>query len=188
MRSRLVLLRIPTTYTPAPPWGLLAPLLLPFGVLLDTIGGPPGPVCDPPAALWFPFETLLDLIAPPLGSFWASFPPLWDPPDSLCPLGTLLAPFGSPLVPLMRRFPHPAPVDTVESAPFSALQTHVCQKQNICQPTIFDIIPGFVSTANLHVPPPGGSTAMFLCKVAYLEENVYVTLGSLWDHFGISSN
>ena len=73
------------------------------------------------------------------------------------PLGTLLAPFGSPLVPLMRRFPHPAPVETVEqsrnhrSAPFSALQAPVCQKQTTFQHTIFDIIPGFVSTTNLHV-------------------------------------
>ena len=115
-------------------WGSSCP---PFASLWDPPGhywGPPGSVCDPPAALWFPFETLLDLIAPPLGPSWASLPPpfgtLLAP---FAPLGTLLAPFGSPLVPLMRRFSHPAPVETVEqsrnhrSAPFPALQTHVCQ-------------------------------------------------------------
>ena len=155
---------------------------------MDPIGTHLAPLCDPPGFHCPPLVLLRGGAGPhcpPFGSLLAPF----------APPATLLAFFGSPLVLLMRRFPHPAPVDTVEqsrnhrSAPFSALQTHVCQKQNICQPTIFDIIPGFVSTTNLHAPPPGGSTAIFLCKVAYGGKqicNFGISLGSLWDHFELT--
>jgi hypothetical protein len=178
-----------------PPLGSSCP---PFASLWGPSGhfwGPPGHVCDPAARLWFPFETLLDLIAPPLGPAWASLPPLWVPPGSLCPPCDTPGALWLTVGPLMRRFPHPAPVDTVEqsrnhrSASFSALQTHVCQKQNTFQPNLFDIIPGFVSTTNLHAPPPGGSTAIFLCKVAYGGKYLYnfgISLGSFWDHFELT--
>jgi len=156
-----------------PPLGSsLAPLLLPFGILLDTIGALPAP-----------FVTLLPPFGSPLRSSWISLPPFWDPREPPCPpFGTLLAPIA-PLATLLAPFAHRwsrlcvgfliLRLSTLEqsrnhrSAPFSALQTHVCQKQNTFQPTIFDIIPGFVSTTNLHAPPIGGSATIFLCKVAY---------------------
>ena len=68
-----------------PPLGSLAPLLLPFGVLLDTIEALPAPFVTLLPPCGSPLRPSWISFPPPLEPFWASLSLLWDPPGSLCP-------------------------------------------------------------------------------------------------------